>query len=461
MNKKQAILFVFLLLIFNIQGKAQVNFRIILDNYSDSSVLLTSYFGNKIKLVDTATIHEGVFTFSNTSYPDGMYMLASPSKNKLFEFIINNESGFTIYYNVNTTTPVKADGSLENKLFFKHLQLRNDIYRQAIQMNDKLSNKGTQTYQIEKAEAKLDSLKKALEQEEMSIISSYPGLFITQILIAGKEIKIPLSIAGDSLQSYLYYKEHFWDGIPLEDERFLRTPIIDQKLQAYFDHVIFLDPDSTIAAIETVISLARPSNEVVSYILWYLIVKYQNPQYMGFDAVFVHLVDQYLLKEEVMNTTPSILEKLKETSDNLKPLLIGMPAPDLVLMDTNDRFVSFRELDSEYTLLLFWDINCDICKDEIEGLQLIIDTTSYNIIVYAINTNNDLNRWKHTIKARNMRWINVNGTHSITSDFHKLYDISGTPRMFLLDREKKIMAKHFKVEQLILIIENQFLKNKH
>ena len=120
-----------------------MNFRIILDNYSDSSILLTSYFGNKIKLMDTATIHEGVFSFSNTSYPGGMYMLASPSKNKLFEFIINNESGFTFYDNMNTTTPVKVDGSLENKLFFKHLQLRNDIYRQAMQMNEKLSNKDT------------------------------------------------------------------------------------------------------------------------------------------------------------------------------------------------------------------------------------------------------------------------------------------------------------------------------
>ena len=162
-----------------------------------------------------------------------------------------------------------------------------------------------------------------LEQKESEIISSYPDLFITQILKAGKEIKIPPTLANDSLQKYLYYKEHFWDGIQLADERFLRTPIIDQKIQAYFDRVIFLDPDSTIAAIDKVISLARPSDEVVSYILWYLIAKYQNPQYMGFDAVFVHLVDQYFLKEEVMNTTPSINEKLKERSDNLKPLLIG------------------------------------------------------------------------------------------------------------------------------------------
>ena len=461
MNKKQAILFILLLLIFNSPGKTQVHFSIILNNYSDSSVLLTSYYGNKIKLVDTATMHAGVFNFSKTNYPGGMYMLASPSKNKLIEFIINNESGFTLQTDTTSPGQVAVNGSIENKLFFKHLQLRNDTYRQAMKIIDMQANEDTQPYQIEEAEAKLDSLKKVLEQEEKGIISTYPDLFITEILKANKEIKIPLSIADDSLQSYLYYKEHFWDNLQLSDERLLRTPIIDQKLQTYFDRVIFLDPDSTIAAIDKVVSLARPSDEVVSYLLWYFIAKYQNPQYMGFDAVFVHLVDQYFLKEEVRNTTPSILEKLKERSDNLKPLLIGASAPDLLLMDTNDRFVSFRNLDADYILLLFWDFNCDVCENEIAELQKLLDTINYKISIYAVNTNSDLARWEKEIRARNMNWINVNGTHSITSDFHELYDISGTPRMFLLDHEKKIIAKHFKVAQLILIIENQLLKHKH
>jgi len=449
------------MLIFNISGKAQVIFRIILDNYPDSSILLTSYFGNKIKLVDTATIHEGVFTFSNASYPGGMYMLASPSKKKLLEFIIYNESGFTLVADATSPESVNVKRSLENKLFFEHIQLRNDTYRQAMKINEMQSRKDTLPHQIEKAEAILDSLKKVQEQKETAIISSHPDLFIAQILKANKEIKIPPTYTNDSIQNYLYYKEHFWDNLQLADEKLLRTPLIDQKLQTYFDRVIFLDPDSTIAAIDTVISLARPSGEVVSYLLWYFIAKYQNPQYMGFDAVFVHLVDNYFLKEEVLNTTPSINEKLQERSDKLKPLLIGAPAPDLLLMDTNDCFVSFRNLDTDYILLLFWDFNCDVCESEIAELQELLDTINYKISIYAVNTNSNLARWKQEIKARNMNWVNVNGTHSITNDFHDLYDISGTPRLFLLNHEKKFMAKHFKVAQLILIIENQILKNKH
>ena len=114
----------------------------------------------------------------------------------------------------------------------------------------------------------------------------------------------------------------------------------------------------------------------------------------------------------------------------------------------------FRELESDFTVLLFWDYNCNVCEDEIAELQSLIDTTIYDISVYAINTNKNIDQWKNVVRLRNMNWYNVNGTKSITSNFHNLYDINGTPRMFLLDHEKKIIAKHFKVAQLITIIEN-------
>ncbi|MCB2208521.1 MAG: DUF5106 domain-containing protein [Bacteroidetes bacterium] len=460
MNKKQAIRFIFLLLIFNIQGKAQVNFRIILDNYSDSSVLLTSYYGNKIKPVDTAFLNEGVFNFKNNNYPAGIYILAGSSKNKLFEFIINEETNFTIHTDASSWHEFEVEGSKENELFLTHLQLRNRLYLKAMQLNEAISEDASSDGKVAEIESQLDSLKKVLEDEETQIVTDHPDLFFSKILEARTELQVPDSIVNDSIQKYLYYKTHFWDKMDLSDARFLRTPVIDQKLQSYFDQIVFLHPDSTIAAIDSLIALARPSDEVVSYLLWYFIAKYQNPQYMGFDAVFVHLVDNYFSKEEVFNTTSSINEKLKERSDKLKPLLIGAPAPDLLLMDTNDRFVSFRNLDADYILLLFWDFNCDVCETEIAELQELIDTISYKISIYAINTNSNLARWKKEINARNMDWINVNGTYSITNDFHELYDISGTPRMFLLNHEKKIMAKHFKVAQLIPIIEKQFMKSK-
>ena len=262
------------------------------------------------------------------------------------------------------------------------------------------------------------------------------------------------------MQKYLYQKKHYWDRLDLSDERFLRTPLLEPMLNTYFNHFVYKHPDSAITAIDTVIAKARPSVQMASYLLWYFISEYQNPKYMGFDKVFVHLVDNYFLKEEIAGVTPSILEKLNERSAILKPLLIGEPAPNLMLIDTNEKYESFYNLETDFTLLLFWDYTCDVCETEINELLSILDTTSYIIGVYAINTNGDTKKWKEVIQERKMNWLNVNGSKGVTQDYHDLYDINGTPRLFLLDNEKKIIAKHFKVAQLIAIIENQFMKGK-
>ena len=94
-------------------------------------------------------------------------------------------------------------------------------------------------------------------------------------------------------------------------------------------------------------------------------------------------------------------------------------------------------------MLLFWDFNCDVCDKEIKELQETIDIAKFDLKVFAVNTNSNLAQWRKTILSKNMDWINVNGTQSITSDFHDLYDISGTPRLFLLNSEKKNYCKIF------------------
>jgi len=459
MNKQQALSLFLLLIIFTFKGKTQQSFDIVIENYQDSAVVLISYYGNKVKLIDTAYINNSKFTFNNKMFPAGVYILVSPGKSKLFEFIINNESGFTFYADSQSYQDVKVTGSIENQVFFDHKRYRDKAYENIRELSDTASNEHYKQLSDEGIQYRIDSITKDLTKEEERIIETYPDLFIARLLVAKKEINIPDHLIYDSLQSYLYYKDHYWDRIDLKDERFIRTPILDKKLNYYFNNIVYLNPDSTIVAIDSVISHARPSDEVVSYLLWHFISKYQNPKYMGFDAVFVHLVENYFSKEEVLLATPSIIEKLEERSDKLKPLLIGELAPDLILIDTNDHFKSFREINSAFVLLLFWDFNCEVCDTEIKELQETIGIAKFDLKVFAVSTNSDLKAWKESIKVKKMNWINVNGTQSVTQDFHDLYDINGTPRLFLLNSEKKIVAKNFEVSQLFSIIENQIMKN--
>ena len=53
-----------------------------------------------------------------------------------------------------------------------------------------------------------------------------------------------------------------------------------------------------------------------------------------------------------------------------------------------------------------------------------------------------------------MNWINVNGTRSVTPDFHDLYDTHQTPALFILDKERNIVAKNIPADKIETFLVN-------
>jgi len=436
-----------------------------IDGYSGPSVLLTTYYGNKIKLVDTAYAKKpGVFVFEGRQVlPGGIYMAVSPKKVKLFEFIINKNQSFALQTDTaEYELHMKVSGSKENSIFFDYLRYNDGIYKQIMGIKKTMKKEDQHSIAYKKLQQKIDSLNQASVANKLRIIQRYPHLFVSRLFDAMREVEVPKHHpATDSLFGYHYVKKHFWDHFRLNDPRLLHTPLYDRKINTYFNHLIPFNPDSVDRAIDGVIAMARPSNECVSYLAWHFLVEYQNPKYMGFDKVFVHMVDHYFAKEPIENTTPSIKKLLMDRAAKIRPLLIGRPAPDLILMDTSGQYVDFKAITKPFTLLLFWDYNCSICKKEIAQLIPLYRAKAkqYGLQVYAISINPDLSKWKEAVRNRHMPWINVNGTHSVKGDFTKLYDVHGTPQLYLLNDQKIIIAKQFSVDQLSQIL-NGFIKNK-
>jgi len=454
------ILMVVLLITWTATAQESYRIQIKINGSQDTALLLASYYGNKIRLVDTAfTKVPGNFVFEGEKVlPGGVYMVVSPKKVKLFEFLINKNQHFVL----NTDTAdismhLKAQGSIENTVFFNYLQYSDKIYKEVLVLRKELKQTKKNTPAYKQLQEKIATLRKENITERKALIRSHPGTFVAKLFEAMEEVRVPKkSHPANSLYEYHYMKQHFWDHFDLSDPRLLRSPMYDQKLKAYFKQLVPFQPDSVDSAIDKVIAMARPSKENVSYLVWYFTVEYQNPKYMGFDKVFVHMVDQYFSKEPIENTSASILKLLKNRAAKIRPLLIGNLAPELILQDTTGKFVSFYGIRKKLTLLFFWDYKCHICKRQLAELVPMYPglVKKYNLAVYAININPDLNQWKAAVRNRRLPWINVNGTRTLKGDFTKLYDIHGTPQLFLLDKDKHIIAKQFSVNQLVKILQN-------
>ena len=449
------------LFLWLVSAKAQSGHEITINitDYQSSELLMTSYYGDKVILVDTAkSFQPGTFIFKGKeALPQGIYMAVNPKKQKLFEYVIGKDQHFTLSTDtLNYTQNLAVDGSEENELFFNYLKLSEQLYlasQDFIKRRNK-SPQGSEAYKS--ATRQIDSINQLSGDYKIDIINSYPNLLVSDMFNAMRDVEIPKEILNskDSLAAYRYYKQHYWDFLDLSDTRLLRTPMLARKTDQYFKQAVPNHPDSVIIGIDKLIKLSRPSEEVKSWLLWHFTSVYQNPEFMGFDVVFIHLVDAYFSKEEVINLTPSILQTLEDRANKMRPLVLGAPAPKLMMVDTSGNYKSFSGLSNDFIILYFWDFDCGICKKESTTLKELYKNPEFDIEVFAINVNGELDIWKERIVENEFTWINVNGTRSVTEDFHDLYDAHGTPVIFILDKEHNIIAKHIAADQIEGFLSN-------
>ena len=116
-----------------------------------------------------------------------------------------------------------------------------------------------------------------------------------------------------------------------------------------------------------------------------------------------------------------------------------------------------HSVEAPFTILFFYDPDCGHCKKETplvkETLEKYMDR---GVQVYAVCTEFDDAMWKEFIVEFGVEdWINVNDIENI-SNFRGKYNVMGTPRLFVLDAKKKIIAKQIDADALDEILENEF-----
>ncbi len=443
------------------------NIKIQIKGLQDTVCYLANYYGDKTYLADTAKVDtKGKFTFEGDSaLPGGIYIVAGQSNNKYFEFIIDREQKFSVYTEAEDINgKIEFKNSTENDLFYDFIRF-NMASRIEIETLRKGKSPGLDADSITKIDNRILELNSDLENYQDRIIIENPGSFVSVMLKAMQEpevIDVPILENGreDSVYKYQYYKQHFWDNYDLSDDRLLRTPLFHKRLERYFSGVLYQHPDTIITEADIYISKTRDNKEVFKYSVWFLTYKFETSKIMGFDEIFVHMVDKYYLTGEAYWSDSTVVASLSKRADALRSILIGAKAPELILIDTSYTWHSLHYSIADYMILLFYEVDCNHCKNEIDTLKAWYDKNEIGFQVFAVNTDTSLTKWKNYILEKDLTWINVNGTRSITQDYHDLYDIRTTPTLFLLDEKKQIIAKRLKSEQLIPFLENYHQNRK-
>jgi hypothetical protein len=220
---------------------------------------------------------------------------------------------------------------------------------------------------------------------------------------------------------------HFWDGIESFDGPTDENLILASQLDFYFDKLVSPLPDSITLEINRLVERTGNNTELRDFILWHLLQKYQHPEYMSQDQVFIWLYDQYFSQLEIKDLNETNLALIHDKAERLRRLALFNIAPDIKLNDSID----LQSIENEYTIVLFYDHDCDVCQLELQDLDSVC-ALHPEITALKINLNSD---------AEGL------------DELYDAYDIETTPLLYVLDRDKRIIAKKIRVRQIGLVIE--------
>ena len=474
-------------------AKAQGGYdiKINLEGCTDTTLYLVKYTFDQQFMADTCKkVKNGHIEFKgNNPLDKGMYALVSPAMSKYFDFFVNESEKFTltaVYSDMANT--MKSPDSRENELMFSYAKFMTAKEQEYKKLAD----------QKEKQKAISNEVKKFTE----NFAEKNKGTFVYDFLNLRVEKfakDVPKASNGrpDSLYQYYYYKSHYLDGINFKDNRIVHTPFFADRIKKYISEVIVQSPDTVIHEADKLLTACDEGNQVYNALLGYFTYTFEQKKTMSFDRagkaitfekVFVHLADHYITNGHADGIySKETIAKIKERADITRNLLPEATVSELFMIDTvygrqvlkmgfdtassnksvtdlyyknieklTPMLKTLYQVNAKYTILVFWAIDCDHCKTEIPKLNDALKELKgkVDVKVFAVQTKDDqFEEWKKFIVNNKLNFINVFDPVHLNNTKER-FDITSTPMIYLLDKEKRIKGKRLNAEQTIEIIKN-------
>jgi len=468
--------------------------KVTIKGSKDSACYLTIYRWDGQYYVDTAVVKKGVMVFKgNKPLEKGLYSIVSVKKNSLlFDLPITEQKLSIVTDTADIYKNMKIVGPTVNEDFRQFVIFMSTHYKEAYDFEKDV-----------KARKDADSTKlivanktkhfEDIKKYQKDYLTKNPDTYLSTIIHLQNDVDMPPTPKAsngrkDSTWEYNYYLQHYWDGIPLNDQGTVNTnKLFYNKLKTYYEKILVPAPDSLIKYADWLVSKTAGNKEMFKFIVYYITYTSESSKIMGHDAVFVHMINKYYRTKQAYWMDDKQNQKMIERGDIMEPLLLGNKAPEMNMIDTigaktiaklgidtitsSERltqvytdnyaalqklFVPLNSIKADYTVVVFWDVDCGHCQKEIPKLKELYDKMKKegkSMEVYSVYTHFEVDKWKKFIRDNKLNWVNVyNGVHLV--DLKVKFDIYSTPVIYLLDKNKIIKAKRIGVEQIEDIVKN-------
>ncbi len=393
--------------------------------------------GRDYFLVDSALVESGNFLFEKTDRQTGLYKLGfGDDAKKLGDVILNHSEG-----------SVKFNYSSDNFLYGAVPQ--NSIENEALAIYQKLArDHGAEVKGIQRSGQQSKDKRSAIyeadnefKKEQMKLAGEYSNTFFANMV--------------SHLQSpNRFDKNTYWDDIDFRDVSLIHSPVFPDRIEDYMR--IHASTERTEAdpqlgfynAVDQIANKIKTngSDEVLEFALYTMSEGFYSS---GMEPLSMYVVDNYFYGDACGDAEISELFKMKAAG--IRNLQIGNTSPDFTLASANGKSVNLEEMASknELTLVLFWASFCHNCEREIPEIKTIYGKyKSKGLEVIGASVDTDRTAWLKGIETHGTTWPNTFDGEGWRSPVAKDFRVTSTPVMFLLDKDRKVVARPKNAAQL-------------
>ncbi|MBK3519210.1 TlpA family protein disulfide reductase [Carboxylicivirga marina] len=439
-----------------------------IDGVKDSTLILGYYFNKKMLVQDTTFVNtDGSYTFKgDDKLNEGLYIVYLQNQT-YFDLLVGSDQQFNVRTsNANLLENMTIQGSEESNDFLNYQKYLVSKQKEAGPIQEQIQ-KASDENTKKQLQKKIQGLSSDVKLKYETTVNKHPGSFLSLFLKATQEVEVPKmnppsgsSNPDSALQRmrYDYYKAHYFDNFKMDDPRLLRTPFFTNKLDTYFDNVLLQVPDTIIKESHRVIAMANANYEMEKYLIQHLFNKANESKIMGMDAVMVSLGEVYYLSGRADWVDEEFIKNLQERVEKISPNILGKTAPDFKMQSYTDEFFKLSEIRADITILVFWEPECGHCEKEIPKLNNEVwkKYSDQSIKMVAVYTQWEKDSWVEFIHNNELHdWIHLYDPYN-RSNFRNNYDIYSTPVIYILDKDKKILAKRIGADQIPGFLDHHF-----
>jgi thiol-disulfide isomerase/thioredoxin len=302
--------------------------------------------------------------------------------------------------------------------------------------------------------------------------------------VEGEQVRRPDG-ALDSAATFRNMRAHAWDGIDLSDERLPYVPGFQNRLDDVVARFVPKDANAVVEFLNGMMERTKGSMAMRKFLVGWATTKYAEEETQGLGAVYVRMAERYVctgpgIVRDPAWTPADRWDKVCAKTRAKASLVIGARSKDIILPDTTaNKWVSMHAMPQETIILAFWGPHCSHCKQAIPLLyeQYRKEFKAMNVGVYAVAEATDeslFTDWKAFLREHKLDWVNVglawpmykdlkgnrgkyvpSVTNAESLSYPTAWEVTGTPRFYVLDKERRIVARPQSLKELFEVVRAQ------